>query len=175
MVFHGVNRFMSAYRQTGLLVIRSEDWAVCQEFHVLRPSQFVRQHLTNRIVPEQLPHVVEVGAAETLAVNGAQICRELLQQPLAILSGGTAPLLVFHNVAAYVPIGLQQPCVDRLRHPALPRHIALRYPVEKGAVVLWTVLRHGSLGIGVPLLVGLVSEAVHALNSLATKSLILNS
>jgi len=84
----------------------------------------VRKLLTYRrpgsVAQVQQAHVHQVAAAEALAVAQAEIGRQGLDQRCAVFGPYPSGLLELHDVAAHLPVGLDQLSVDGLHrlHPA---------------------------------------------------------
>jgi len=61
-------------------------------------------------------HIAQVSNIKALAKLTGQFAGEPLKLLFAIGSAGVALLFVFHNQAAYLPVGLHHGAVDRLHH-----------------------------------------------------------
>ncbi len=74
----------------------------------------MRQCLTILKTKIKLAHVKHIGSAETLAVQGAQVFGQAIQQAAAVVCLFFAALFKFDNMLADMPIGLHQQGVDRM-------------------------------------------------------------
>lgn len=96
-----------------------------QELDDVRPGQLVRQRRTFRrqvgIGQVELAKADQVAAAESLAVTQAEVGGQGVDKRLAILGAYLAGLLELDDMAAHLPVGLDELGVNGLHrpHPAL--------------------------------------------------------